>query len=129
MKIPKGPMATLVAIVLLLLLAGCVTAPYDEGAGRESAVETKRLLSEAGFEMKMAQSPEELAYMNALTQWTIIPKVQGDTIQYEYADATYCKCLYVGTGVAYQRYLRLMREEKDARREEQARKWERTVNR
>ena len=129
MKGAKGPTYTVITILSLLLLAGCATAPDGEEAGRHGVVETKRLLSEAGFEMKTAQSPEELAHLATLTQWTIIPKVQEDTIEYEYADATYCKCLYVGTGVAYQRYLRLLRQEKDARREEQARKWESTVNR
>ena len=129
MKVSKGPTYSVITIVFLLLLTGCATAPYDEEAGRHSVFETKRQLSDAGFERKTAQSPEELEYLNTLTQWTIIPKVREDTIEDEYADATYCKCLYVGTGVAYQRYLRLLRGEKDARREQQARKWDSTVNR
>jgi len=37
--------------------------------------------------------------------------------------------LYLGTGAAYQRYLQLLKEEKDTRRKEQAWKWHGVVNR
>jgi hypothetical protein len=125
-KIAKGRAYSVITIISLLLLTGCATAPYDEGTGLHSVFETELLLSEAGFEMRTAQSPEELEYLKTLTQRTIISRIREDTIEYAYADATYCKCLYVGTGVAYQRYLRLLKLEKDARREEQARRWDRT---
>ena len=129
MKVTKSHIYSIIVITCFVLLAGCATAPDDEGTRRLSVYETKRLLTAAGFETKTAQSPEELKYLNTLTQWTIIPKVEEDTIRYEYADATYCQCLYVGTGAAYQRYLRLLREEKDTRRKEQAQKWHGSVNR
>ena len=125
-KNTKGCAYSVIMIISLLLLAGCATVPSDDRTGLQSVFETKLLLSEAGFEMRKAQSQEELEYLKTLTQWTIISRIQEDTIEYAYADATYCKCMYVGTGVAYQRYLRLLKLEKNARREEQARKWDRT---
>lgn len=129
MKVTKSHIYSIIAITCLVLLAGCATAPDDEGTGRLSVHETKQLLAAAGFETKSARSPEELAYLNTLTPWTIIPKVEEDTLRYEYADATYCQCLYVGTGAAYQRYLRLLRQEKDTRRKENVWKWHGVVNR
>jgi len=128
-KVTKSHIYSIIAITCLVLLAGCATAPDDEGTGRLSVHETKQLLAAAGFETKSARSPEELAYLNTLTPWTIIPKVEEDTLRYEYADATYCQCLYVGTGAAYQRYLRLLRQEKDTRRKENVWKWHGVVNR
>ena len=129
MKVMKSHIYSIIATTCLVLLAGCATAPDDEGTGRLSVYETKQLLTAAGFETKPARSPEERAYLNSLTPWTIIPKVKGDTLRYEYADATYCQCLYLGTGAAYQRYLQLLKEEKDTRRKEQAWKWHGVVNR
>jgi hypothetical protein len=128
-KVAKSHIYSIIAIMCFVLLAGCATTPDDEGGGRHRVYETKRLLSSAGFEVKTAQSSEELKYLNSLAQWTIVPKVQGDSIRYEYADAAYCQCLYVGTGAAYQRYLRLLKEEKQTRRKEQAQKWYGVVNR
>ena len=129
MRDKKRQIYGIITIVFLLLVTGCVTDRYNEGAVQNNVFETERLLAAARFEMKPAQSPEELDHLNTLTQWMIVPKVQEGTIRYEYADATYCKCLYVGTGEAYHRYLRLLRDERDAKREEQARKWHGTWNR
>ena len=129
MKTERRYIRGLIAITCFALLAGCATTPVHEKSGGFSVYDTKRLLTAAGFETKTAQSPEERAYLNSLTQWTIVPKVKGDTLWYEYADATYCQCLYLGTGAAYQRYLQLLREEKDTRRKEEAWKWHGVVNR
>jgi hypothetical protein len=119
----KRQIYSTIAVVFLLLLTGCASDRYREGVAQHNVFETERLLAEAGFKMKPARSPEELEHLKTLTQSTITPRVHRDTIRYEYADAKYCECLYVGTGEAYQRYLRLVREEKDARREAQTRKW------
>ncbi|MFP6564423.1 MAG: hypothetical protein VCC68_08070, partial [Myxococcota bacterium] len=70
------------------------------------AMQTERMLAAAGFQMRMADTPEKLARLAKLTQRELMPKMKDDSLRYVYADAEYCKCLYVGTEKAYQRYSR-----------------------
>ena len=84
----------LAAGVALLAAAGCQT----------TAMETERTLAAAGFQMKMADTPQRLAKIESLPQrkLTRVP-FQGEN-RFVYADAKYCKCLYAGTEEAYDRY-------------------------
>jgi hypothetical protein len=114
---------TTIAIMFTLLLAGCVTDPYHKTGMDSNVFETERLLAEAGFQMKPADTPEKLAHLKTLAQWTVTPQVRDGNIHYAYADATYCECLYVGTAQAYHRYLNLAKEERTTRRRREAKKW------
>ena len=70
------------------------------------AIDTERLLAAAGFQMRMADSPERLAHLSTMTQRQLVPEMKDGSLRYVYADDKYCKCLYVGTEKAYQRYER-----------------------
>ena len=71
-----------------------------------SAVDTERLLAAAGFQMRLADTPERMAHLSTMTQRQLVPEMQDGSLRYVYADDKYCKCVYVGTEKAYQRYER-----------------------
>ncbi len=110
--IPRAGHATGIAAVLVTLgiaLAGC--AAYQN----HQAIQTERVLSAAGFQTKLADTPEKLASLEALPQRKLVPHTRHDGILfYVYADASACKCLYVGSQKAYQRYQEITIRQKDA---------------
>jgi uncharacterized protein YdbL (DUF1318 family) len=71
------------------------------------AVETEQLLAAAGFQIKLAQSPAQLAHVKTLTQHKLVPHEKDGGVYYVYADATTCKCVYWGNEASYQRYQQL----------------------
>jgi hypothetical protein len=87
-----------IAILASLGLAGCAT---------QEAIQTERMLAAAGFQMKFADTPEKLAYLDTLQQRELFPAGHDGEVHFVYADAKSCKCLYVGTQRAYRRYERL----------------------
>jgi len=67
---------------------------------------TEQLLAAAGFEMKIADTPEKLANLSTLTpRRTLIPQKRDNQLYYVYADPDLCKCLYVGTSTQYEQAL------------------------
>ena len=67
---------------------------------------TEQRLAAAGFEMKLADTPEKLANLNTLTPWrTLLSQERDNRLYYVYADPDLCKCLYVGTSLQYERAL------------------------
>ncbi len=118
----QGIMVTF-AITFVFALAGCATVQYDEASEARSPYETGQLLRQAGFQEKHPGTPEELRQLEMMTQRRLIPKVQNGGINYVYADATYCKCLYVGTEGAYHRYLDLAKQERATRERRESTRW------
>ena len=91
---------------LMLAVAGCQAIESEE------AEDTEQLLAAAGFHMKEASTPEQLANLQAMTQRTIVLQEQNGQTRYVYADAEDCKCVYVGNERNYDEYQRLsLREE------------------
>jgi len=80
----------LVIVALGILLVGC-----NE--------ETEQLLSAAGFEAKVADTPEKLAHLQTLDQQALVRHTKDGKNCYVYADAKQ-KCLYVGDEAAYQKF-------------------------
>jgi translation initiation factor IF-1 len=87
-------------IVLLGLLSGCASTAND------NAIKIERTLAAAGFQVKLADTPEKLAHLQQLGQRRLIPINKDDKVMYFYADAESCKCLYVGTEADYQEFQR-----------------------
>ena len=71
------------------------------------AIEMERLLAASGFQMRLSDTPQKLDHLKSMTQRKLVPHQHDDKIYYVYADATSCKCLYVGNEKAYQRYQKL----------------------
>jgi hypothetical protein len=92
--------ATVVA-VSTLVLAACAST------GDQDVIDTERRLAAAGFQMKLADTPEKLAHLNRFGQRRLVPmEKDGDTV-FIYADGESCKCVYVGSQANYQEYERL----------------------
>jgi hypothetical protein len=71
--------------------------------GEWTTLATEQLLAAAGFQKKVADSPEKLAHLETLTPTRKLVTHQRDGhLYYVYADPETCKCLYVGTAAQYQ---------------------------
>jgi len=93
--------------ILGMALSACATIRSHQAA------RTERLLAAAGFQMKLADTPDKMARLEALPQMKLVPHTRGDgQLFFLYADAKDCKCLYVGTQEAYQRYQKLEVQQK-----------------
>jgi hypothetical protein len=106
---------TLLAVFALLVSSGCAAIQKSD------AMDTERTLAAAGFQMKFARTPEQIAKANALPQRTLTPTPGPDgKNRFVWADATYCKCVYVGTEAAYDRFQKLTVTQQIAQNEEMA---------
>ncbi len=110
-------------LVFAVALVGCATVEKD------TAMDTERLLAASGFQMRLADTPQKLEKIKTMPQRKLIRHQRNGTIDYIYADATHCKCLYVGTEKAYKSYkdrsaLRLAEDESSARGEDVKMDWE-----
>jgi hypothetical protein len=91
---------TMVFWSMTVLLLGSI------GCASMMAADKERQLSAAGFQMKMADTAAKTTHLAGLQQHKLFPsKMQGRTV-WVYADATNCKCMYVGSDTDYQRYQR-----------------------
>ncbi|WP_246504747.1 hypothetical protein [Microvirga antarctica] len=87
-------LSTAVVVTVALLASACV-----------STVEQKEnMLIAAGFQVKVADTPDKIAALTALPPHKFQMKNQGGQVVYLYADPTICKCLYFGTASAFQAY-------------------------
>lgn len=83
----------------LLALGGCATASQRPFA-------TENVLSAAGFQMQLPDTPARLASLRTLPPRRVLPRTRDGHVEYVYADPTRCGCLYVGTEAQYQQYRR-----------------------
>ncbi|CAA0125496.1 Uncharacterised protein [Halioglobus japonicus] len=92
------------------IVAAAVAAAFVGGCAsiaNQDSMEVERRLSAAGFQMKLANTPEKMAHLNRLGQRRLVPmELDGDTV-FVYADGKGCKCVYVGSQKNYQEYERL----------------------
>ena len=91
-------MTQLISVFLMLALAGCAMNR------NQKAVEMERLLAASGFIMKLADSDSKLAQLKELPQRKLVAQNWGGKVRYVYADASNCKCAYVGDEAAYKRF-------------------------
>jgi hypothetical protein len=84
-----------------LALIGC------QAIENEEAQNTEQLLSAAGFHMRQATTPEQVANIEAMTQRKIVIHEQNGEPRYIYADAEDCRCVYVGDEENYDEFQKL----------------------
>ena len=110
-------MTRLLSMFLMLALAGC--AMY----GNQKTVEMERLLAASGFKMRPADTESKLAQLKELPQRKLVTQNWGGKVRYVYADASNCKCAYVGDEAAYNHFqglaLQKQLDEEDRRAAEQ----------
>ena len=92
-----------IAIITVLgfALAGCAAVEKND------ASDTEEMLAAAGFKMRPADTPEKLAHLQSLTQRKLISHDRDGKVYFVFADADFCKCLYVGNQMDFQRYQNL----------------------
>ena len=96
-KIP-GTITKLISVFLTLALAGCA---MDQ---KQKAIEMERLLAASGFKMRLADTPSKLAQLKELPQRKLVAQTWGGKVRYVYADASNCKCAYIGDEEAYKHF-------------------------
>lgn len=104
--IPCGCIA--VFLGLSLIWGGCAAMQENR------VMDMERTLAASGFRVKFADTPEKMEHLKDLTQRKLVPHSKEGKVFYIYADAEYCKCLYVGDEEAYQRYQELALQRKIA---------------
>jgi len=73
----------------------------------QQAEDTEQLLAEAGFKMKLADTPAKMAHLKTLSQNKIVPHEKDGVVYYIYADAATCQCFFWGRDQSYQNFLQL----------------------
>ncbi len=104
---------------VLVCLAGVAMVAC---AHRQDTSNIQTMLSAAGFQMKLADTPEKLSHVQSYPQRRIVPvQRQGENEpRFVWADAQDCKCMYVGTEGQYQTFANLAVREKIARQNYEA---------
>ncbi len=98
MSIRSSHVAFSAVLGLGILAAGC--------AGPRPVPQKEALLTSAGFERREADTPKRQAMMDRLPPNKIIQRHhKGDTV-YVYANPAGCRCLYIGSRDAFERYER-----------------------
>ena len=78
---------------------------YSCAAIETQSVEDKeQMLAAAGFTMKIADTPAKLAHLQQQVQHKITAYTKNGETYFVYADATDCKCLYVGDNSGYTKF-------------------------
>ena len=75
---------------LIVGIAGCAT-PQQQVSQKED------LLAAAGFQIKLADTPQRLAAMKRLPPNKFVTRVVNGQPVYLYADPLVCRCVYFGT--------------------------------
>lgn len=103
------------AVVFTIMLAGCAAIE------KQDTKSTEQLLSAAGFTIRPADTPDKLASLQAMKQRKVVRRETKDgQLQFLYADAAVCRCLYVGDEQAYQQYQKLAVQQQIAFANQQA---------
>ena len=77
---------------------------FDFMPDRWATETTEQLLAAAGFDQKLADSPEKLANLQLLTPARrLVSQERNGQLYYVYADPALCKCMYVGTAAQFER--------------------------
>lgn len=103
----------------MLLIAG-VALTGCAAIEKSDASNVEQKLAAAGFKVKFADTPEKLAHVKSMKQRTVVSHIKNGSVYYAYADAEFCKCLYMGTEANYQEYEKLTIEQRTAEMNQEA---------
>ena len=105
---------------LIALIGFAVMFTACAAIQNRDAIEMERVLAASGFQIRLADTPQKLDHLKSMTQRKLVLHQHDNKIYYVYADATSCKCLYVGNEKAYQRYQKLSIEKNIAEHQRMA---------
>ena len=103
--------------VWLVSLAMLVAAALSlSSCGGMQAQSKENLLSAAGFQMRMADSPQKQDQLQSMTQRKVVPHQKNGQVYYTFANSKNGQ-LYIGNAQNYQRYQELAAQQRMAREE------------
>lgn len=100
-------------IVTVMTMTNCQAIKNQDAASKE------QMLAAAGFQRKVAQTPEQLDDIQKMAQRKFVTQIKDGKLMYVYPDFAACRCVYVGTESNYQEYQK-MAFQKDLADEQQA---------
>ena len=108
----------LLPFAAILAVSGCATIRRSE------AGHTEQLLAAAGFQMRAAETPEQIADLSSAPARKLLARTKDGSVVYTYADPDKCHCVYVGGPKEYSAYERIkVEQEVAADRAESAMDW------
>ena len=78
-------------------LAGVVIGITGCASPQQQVAQKENLLAAAGFQVKVADTPQRLAAMKSLPPNKFVTRVVNGQPIYQYADPLVCQCVYFGT--------------------------------
>ena len=105
--------------LFIVIAAVAATSLGCAAIQKSEAIRTERVLAAAGFQVKLADTPEKLAKVKAMTQRKVLPHDKDGETYFVYADALECVCVYAGNEKAHQRYQRLALQQRIAKQAQQ----------
>ncbi|MFH1800951.1 MAG: hypothetical protein ABH891_08945 [Candidatus Omnitrophota bacterium] len=90
-----------------LIVCGAVALTGCQTIRDSNARSEEEMLAAAGFQMKQALTPEQLANVQSMPQRKLVPHTKDGRVLYVYADAEACRCAYAGTEKNYQDYQKM----------------------
>jgi hypothetical protein len=109
-KISTLDLAAMILAAPVLLSAGCTAVQLYQ------ARDAERMLAEAGFHMRPADTPERQEELRSMPPYQIVLRTEAGNAVYTYADPDTCRCLYVGGYEEYSRYERIRVRRENAQR-------------
>lgn len=106
MKLPSVAALAFVAVAV----AGCVTETENK----------ENMLSAAGFQVRIADTPTKVASLKSLPSHQFIVKNQNGQPVYIYADPTVCGCIYYGNQSNFQAYQQMVFQQQIVSQEQMA---------
>ncbi len=94
--------------IFFLILCGMVVLTGCQTIRDSNAKSKEEMLAAAGFQMKEAQTPEQLANVRNMPQRKLLSHTKDGQVMYVFADAEVCQCVYVGTEKSYQDYQKMV---------------------
>ena len=106
---PQRPSTSVAALFLICIfsaaLFGCGSIQPPPPTPEQQAEQIEPMLSAAGFRMLPADTPERQKQLESLLPLQVLYYVgKTGNLHYYMADPFYCKCMYIGTEEAYQKY-------------------------
>ena len=92
-------------VTIALMLAGCAALQKNE------VLDVEGLLTKAGFQKHVADTPQKLAHLKTLGQQRISRHKRHGKLYFVYADAAICQCLYAGDETEFRHYQDLERQQ------------------
>jgi hypothetical protein len=94
----------------VMLLLGTSVVHAVEAPSRPSLEKNSFYLSSAGFRIQVANDPAGQKALHALPAHRFVVNGVGEALRYFYAEPQHCVCIFVGTQLAYDRFLKILNQ-------------------